>query len=280
MAETKKKKRIGSIIFRIILIVIAGSTLGLGVYRLNSEKFLHDQLPTPFGFGISVIMSDSMQPVLSTNDLVVVTKQDSYDIDDIVVFQKEDLLVIHRIIEIDDDMVITKGDANPSADDPVPIKEIKAKYAFRIPYIGLIVKYIKTVPGTLLIIALALFLLYKSRQKERSKEMDELDDIVEEIKRLRENMAEKAAADDKDDDGEDSPDGSAEAAKGSADEAQTDDVKKLPTDNAAEKNSSEPVKPEGSEGEEENEQEKAQDEQKQDAPSEPEGEAEAPAAEE
>ena len=185
MSDKKKKTRVGSIIFRIVLIVIAGLTVGIGVFSWNASGLVGNQLPMPFGFGVSVVMSPSMEPVLHTNDLIFVTEQDSYDVDDIVVYQEGKMLVIHRIISIDGDNVITKGDANNIADEPVSMSDIKAKLSFRIPFVGVIFKYLKTVPGTLLVLAIALFLLYRSRQKERDKDREELEDIVEEIKRLR-----------------------------------------------------------------------------------------------
>lgn len=183
--EKKKNKRVGPIIFRIVLIIIAGLTVGIGVFSWNASGLVGNQLPMPFGFGVSVVMSPSMEPVLHTNDLVFVSEQDSYDVGDIVVYQEGNMLVIHRITNIDGDKVITKGDANNVADDPISMEDIKAKYSFRIPFIGVIFKYLKTVPGTLLVLVLAIFLLYRSRQKEREKDREELEDIVEEIKRLR-----------------------------------------------------------------------------------------------
>ena len=194
--EKKKNKRVGSTIFRIVLIIIAGLTVGIGVFTWNATGLVGNQLPMPFGFGVSVVMSPSMEPVLHTNDLVFVTEQDSYNVDDIIVYQEGKMLVIHRIVSIDGDKVITKGDANNIADDPILLSDIKAKLSFRIPFIGVIFKYLKTVPGTLLVLFVAIFLLYRSRQKERDKDREELEDIVEEIKRLRsaQNAADSSAA--------------------------------------------------------------------------------------
>lgn len=192
MSEKKKKKRVGSTIFRIILIIIAGLTVGIGVFTWNASGILGNKLPMPFGFGVSVIMSPSMEPVLHTNDLAFVTEEESYQIDDIVVFQEGNMLVIHRIISIDGDTVITKGDANNVPDEPMTMDRIKAKLQFHIPFVGLIFKYLKTVPGTLIVLFLAIFLLYRSRQKERDADREELEDIVEEIKRLRKNIAENS----------------------------------------------------------------------------------------
>lgn len=183
--SVKKPSRAGSAVFRIIIIVIAGLVVGMSVFSWNAQRLVGNQLPMPFGIGASVILSPSMEPVLHTNDLVFVAEQDEYRQDDIVVYQDGTMLVIHRIVSISDDVVITKGDANNVADRPIELSQIKGKMVFRIPYVGLVVKFIKTVPGTLLILLLAVFLMYRSRQKERSKDNEEMDRIVAEIRRLQ-----------------------------------------------------------------------------------------------
>ena len=189
MPAKKKSKRAGSIIFRIVLIVIAGLTVGFAVFSWNASGLVGNQLPMPFGFGVSVVMSSSMEPVLHVNDLVFVKEADTYQKDDIIVFQDGGMLVIHRIIEIGEDTVTTQGDANNAADEPISPDVIKGKLLFKIPFIGAIFKFIKTVPGTLLILAVAVFFLYRSRAKERASDNKELDDIVREIHRLREQQA-------------------------------------------------------------------------------------------
>ena len=193
--KKKKKSSVGPLIFRIVIILVAGLTVGLSVFSWNAQRLVGNQLPMPFGFGASVVLSGSMEPTLHIDDLVFVTEQDTYENDDIVVYQNGSMLVIHRIISMDGEEVVTKGDANNAADDPIDVSQIKGKLSFRIPYIGIVIKYIKTVPGTILILALAIFLMYRSRRKEKDKDRDELEKIVAEIRRLQEqNTAEQADA--------------------------------------------------------------------------------------
>ena len=102
-------------IYRFGLLLIIGLLIGTGVYSWVVGHILHS-LPMPFGIGSSIVLSGSMEPTLSTNDLVIVKRCDSYDVQDIVVFQSENSMVIHRIIEIDGTLVTTKGDANNAAE--------------------------------------------------------------------------------------------------------------------------------------------------------------------
>lgn len=194
-ADKKRKSSVRSTIFRIIVIVVAGVIVGFSAYSWNAQRLVGNQLPMPFGVGASVVLTGSMEPVLHTNDLVIVTEQEAYHVDDIVVYQDGNILVIHRVIDINEEQVLTKGDANNIADSPVSLTQIKGKMIFRIPYIGFVVKILKSVPGTLIVIALAIFLMYRSRRKEKDVDNAEMDEIVAEIRRLQEQQSAVAAAD-------------------------------------------------------------------------------------
>ncbi len=173
------------IIFRIVIIVIIGVVLGSVVYTINAKRLMHDEFPMPLGFGVSVVLTGSMEPTLKVNELVFVVKADEYKEGDIVVYQKDNELIIHRIMLIDGDQVVTQGDNNPVADDPVPMSSIKGKLKFSIPFIGLIVRGIRSVPGVLLILAASIFLMHRSWQKEKSDGDSELDAIKEQIRQLK-----------------------------------------------------------------------------------------------
>ena len=168
------------------MIIIAGLTVGLSVYSWNAARVVGNQLPMPFGVGASVVLTGSMEPTLKANDLVFVAEQEDYKVDDIVVYQSSNQLIIHRIISIADDKVITKGDANNTSDDPITKDQIKGRYVFRIPLIGFVFKILKTVPGTICVLALVVFLMYRSRRKERDRSNQELEKLVAEIRALQE----------------------------------------------------------------------------------------------
>ena len=177
------------------MIIIAGLTVGLSVYSWNAARVVGNQLPMPFGVGASVVLTGSMEPTLKANDLVFVAEQDDYKVDDIVVYQSSNQLIIHRIISIADDKVITKGDANNTSDDPITKDQIKGRYVFRIPLIGFVFKILKTVPGTICVLALVVFLMYRSRRKERDRSNQELEKLVAEIRALQEQNGSSVESD-------------------------------------------------------------------------------------
>ena len=139
----------------------------------------------PFGFGMTVVLSGSMEPELSVDDLLIVAAKDSYEVGDVVVFQTQRTAVVHRIIAINGDEVITRGDANTADDEPITMANIKGKVVCAIPFVGYIVHLIKTPLGTLLLLGLAFWLLEASFKKDKAQKNAELDAIRQEIEALK-----------------------------------------------------------------------------------------------
>lgn len=169
------------------MILVISLTLGLTVYTWNAKRMMHNELPMPFGVGASVVLTGSMEPTLRVNDLVVVKRADEYNVGDIVVFQQGNQLIIHRIIDKNDEeaKITTKGDANNIDDGQIPVSAVKGKYSFRVPFVGLIVKGLKTVPGIIIVLGLAAFLMIRSWQNERKESDKDLDDLRKQIAELK-----------------------------------------------------------------------------------------------
>ena len=181
-----KNRRTGRLIYRIVLIVLLSVFLGGSVYSLNARRVMRNALPMPFGVGVSVVLSGSMEPTLSVNDLVIVRAAESYAEGDVVVYQSGSSLVIHRIVRVEDEYVVTKGDANNTEDDPVSLSAVKGRMAFAIPFLGLPVRLLQSTLGSFLVIVLIAALVSLSWRKERAEDDKKLDDIKEEIRRLKE----------------------------------------------------------------------------------------------
>lgn len=172
-------------IIRLTLLVLCGAALGINIYLANAGRLVGNQLPMPFGYGAAVVLSGSMEPELSKGDLIVVGEQEAYQMDDIVVFQDGNSLIVHRIIDITDDAITTRGDANNTADNPIHLSDIKGKVLFWIPFIGTLINFIKTPIGTLCLIALAILLVELPRKNEKKKDDEARQKIIDEINRLK-----------------------------------------------------------------------------------------------
>ena len=191
-ATNEKIKKIWKAVARISLLVIAALVVGVNLYTLNASRLAGNSVPMPFGVGSAVVLSGSMEPEISVGDLLVISAQEHYELGDVVVFQDGNIAVTHRIVFISEDEVITRGDANNIDDSPITPEEIKGEVVLAIPYVGYVVNVIKTPLGTLVIVALAAFLLERSFRAEKEKDKKQLDDIKAEIEKLKREQSQKS----------------------------------------------------------------------------------------
>lgn len=175
-------------ILRWVLLAICGAVLGLNIYHMNSERLVHEQLPMPFGCGSAVVLSGSMEPELSRGDLIIVREAGEYDVNDVVVYQQDGILIVHRIIKVSDEEIITKGDANPVADQPISAEAIRGKVVMTVPLAGTLVNLLKTPFGTVCLIIAAILLVEIPRRREQKQADNEKQKIIDEIRKIRDEQ--------------------------------------------------------------------------------------------
>ncbi len=132
-------------------------------------------------------MSGSMEPELGINDLVIIKETNDYEVGDIIVFQNENMLIIHRIAEINGDEITTKGDANNVSDAPIELKDVKGELVWNMKGIGLLVQFFKNPMVIILVLVIAVSFTEQSFRKEKEEDAYEIKALMEEIKRLRDN---------------------------------------------------------------------------------------------
>ncbi|MBR3786246.1 MAG: signal peptidase I [Firmicutes bacterium] len=181
------KKNKGKETIRVLLLILCGFMIGLQVYMANANALVGEKLPMPFGYGAAVVLSGSMEPELSKGDLIFV-KEDTFDVGDVVVYQDVNYLVVHRVISINEDTVVTKGDANNTDDGEIPMSVVKGKVTFWIPALGYFVNFMKTGVGTALTLIAAFLLIEIPRRREAKKDEQEREKIIAEIERLRKEI--------------------------------------------------------------------------------------------
>ena len=170
------KKKVKAII-RITLLVIVALLIGGNIYVLNASRLVGNTVPMPFGVGAAVVLSGSMEPELSVGDLLIISERESYEIDDVVVYQDSGMAITHRIVFIADNEIITRGDANNTDDSPISREQIKGEVVIAIPFVGYAVNAIKTPIGTFGLLAGSVFLLERSFHAEKKKDKKELEAI-------------------------------------------------------------------------------------------------------
>ncbi len=184
----KKRRNKGGAVGRILLLTLCGGLLGLTLYSANAGRLVGNSLPTPFGYGAAAVLSGSMEPHLSKGDLILVKVTEEYTLRDVVVYQDGTDLVVHRIVAVEGEQVRTQGDANDTPDEPIPLSRIKGEVVAAIPWLGALSQWIKTPPGTVLLLGAAVLLLEIPRRREKREHTQEQERIKQEIRRLREEM--------------------------------------------------------------------------------------------
>ena len=175
-------------ILRTLLIIFVSLVVGFNLYTWNAQSLMGNTLPMPFGYGAAVVLTGSMEPTIHVNDVILVAEQPTYAENEIAVYQSGNILVVHRILDITDGMVTTKGDANNAPDAPVELSSVKGKVVGVIPGVGGIVKILKTPTATAIILVGAVLLLEASFRKDKAKGDDQLEKIKEEIRKLKDEQ--------------------------------------------------------------------------------------------
>ena len=129
----KVKSAIGWILYLALLVgLVLGAPRGL-TYFLETD------------YPMATITSGSMWPELKKGDLVLikgVESKDEIEIGDIVVYRNPKGFTIHRVIKLNENTIVTKGDANNVEDNPVGYEEIIGKTLtfnqkiVKIPFLG------------------------------------------------------------------------------------------------------------------------------------------------
>lgn len=187
-AESRTKEKCEHGLLRRCLLIAVGLILGINVYLWNARSLGGNQLPMPFGYGMAVVLSGSMEPALKVDDLILVRETDQYEVGDIVVYQSGYELIVHRIVFMDGNEIVTQGDANSAADSPIVREAVKGIVSARIPFVGKLAGLLKKPVGIMLVLVCAFLLVELSFRREKRMDDEKLDAIKEEIRRLKKDQ--------------------------------------------------------------------------------------------
>lgn len=146
------------------------------------------------GIYVFNIISESMEPTLNVDDLIVVQKCKDSQLKkgDIVTFNEDGRTVSHRIFNIIEERGIkkfqTKGDNNKVVDpDLVEISQIYGKVIFSIKKVGKLVSYIQNIRGLINIVIFTIMLYIIVSLKDKQKNLRKIKRKKYEIKKKRDN---------------------------------------------------------------------------------------------
>ena len=151
-------------------------------------------LSMPFGFGASFVLSGSMEPEISTDDLVFVKKPGKLQVGDVVLYNTGGSNVLHRITKIDGDIITTQGDANNTEDKPFSKSAVLGVYIGKIPSGGKIIRFVTNPPFVMAVVFLlmtaAVIWMFVEDHRERKK-LDSIKAEIESIKAENEELRKK-----------------------------------------------------------------------------------------
>ena len=123
----------------------------------------------PFGIKAAVVMTGSMEPTININDFVILNRPKDIKVNDIVSYKDKDNKneVLHRVVSINNDEIITKGDANNVTDEPINRNQVTGVYIGKIKYLGKIISLVnKPIVFATIITSLVIFMLIPSKEED------------------------------------------------------------------------------------------------------------------
>ena len=191
--QTKKNKilkTVGYCVSAVVLCAVLYAVVFTAVVKIKNPQ----ALSMPFGFGASFVLSGSMEPEISTDDLVFVKRADELHVGDVVLYNTGGSNVLHRITKIDGDIITTQGDANNTEDKPFSKSAVLGVYIGKIPSGGKIIRFVTNPPFVMavvfLLMAAAVIWMFVEDHRERKK-LDSIKAEIESIKAENEELRKK-----------------------------------------------------------------------------------------
>lgn len=138
-----------------------------------SKFVMKDNLIKIFGMAFLIVETGSMEPTIESGELLVISDKVSYGKNDIVTFYDSDgFLVTHRIININEKDMLTKGDGNNVYDERTDISRIEGKVILHSKILGFFVIYLLK---PIILIQMFIFIIFNiysicNKKKEDSHE--------------------------------------------------------------------------------------------------------------
>ena len=203
ISETIASLAIAISLFVIIFVLV-------NIFQIQVQKDLYSNI---FGYSLLEVKSGSMEDSIKIGDAVVldiiepqtsrkniekdklteeelILVKESLNIGDVITFVKNNNLITHRIVQLDDNSLITKGDANNANDKAITYDEVVGKVINVLPEIG-IWKKILTEKVVLipLLISIMLFmsaiLLNTKEDNNKERELNEKRAKIQKGKRFK-----------------------------------------------------------------------------------------------
>ena len=153
----------------LLLILLAALLLNLST-RVSVSK-IERSGTVQSAYACVVIVSGSMEPAVSTGDLLLVKAEQSYSPGDVVTYVSESgSLITHRVQAVSTDGYVTQGDANNAPDETVQAQRILGKTVVVLSGLGAVIRWIFSPISVALlfcIVVLSWFIMHYAKESKR-----------------------------------------------------------------------------------------------------------------
>lgn len=129
MEHNKILKIIKDIIINLIIFIL-GIIAILAIWtsiQLNVQKKEYANL---FGYSIFSTETGSMSPTIEIGDVIIVKIGEQVQEKDIITYKKDNSFITHRIVKIEGNSIIAKGDNNNTQDEEITQDAVVGKVVF------------------------------------------------------------------------------------------------------------------------------------------------------
>lgn len=126
-------------------------------YSFVSIYILKHDYVNFFGYTFFEVTSGSMSPSIKSLDGVIVKIGDSYHEGDIITYRRNDDYITHRVVNINNSYIITRGDANYIKDDSINNSDVVGRVVYIWRNVGIIKKVLFS-PRVIIIFIITLVL--------------------------------------------------------------------------------------------------------------------------
>ena len=169
--KRKENAKIFKKVIEVFAIILIYNIILVGISIENNDAIIN-----MFGYKAYVIKTNSMEPTIKVNDVVINKKveQEELNVGDVITFLNDGEVITHRITKIEEDLVTlytTKGDNNNIEDVfKITYDNIKGKHILTIPYLGVIVQLLENKLLFLVILLIVLIFIFIQIQNQEKKD--------------------------------------------------------------------------------------------------------------
>ena len=177
--KRKENVKIAKKVIEVIAIILVYNIILIAISSANKINIINI-----FGYKSYIIKTNSMEPTISTNDVVIAKKVEKEKIKkgDVITFLQDGEVITHRITKIDENgEYTTKGDNNNIEDTfKITYDKIEGKHILTIPYLGAVVRALDNqivfLIITLIVLIFILITIQNQEKKENRREKKKIED--------------------------------------------------------------------------------------------------------